>query len=176
MGDWPQSQETNRVTISTGHPESLGIEVANCGLNFSSTLAWPTTNGAIFVPFVLYSPMMVVKMFVSVGTASGNVDVGIYDTGQNRLVSMGSTAMAGSSAIQIFDIADTQLNDGVYYMAVAVDNGTGTLSAQNPAIAITSSMGILSQSSAFPLPNPAVFAAASAAYVPLVGLTARATV
>jgi hypothetical protein len=50
-------------------------------------------------------------------TASGNMDVGIYDYAGTRLVSSGSTAQSGTSAFQDFDITDTLLGPGIFYLA-----------------------------------------------------------
>lgn len=178
MADFPaQSQDYNRVTITTGSPESVGVEMVSTTLTVNTAVAWPSANRAIFVPFLVFNPLVAVKMFIANGsTVSGNVDVGIYDTGGSRLVSSGSTAHAGTSATQVFDITDTTLNPGVYYFAVAMDNTTGTIKALTSAVGICSACGVLSQSTAFALPSPATFAAAADAYIPLVGLTARTVV
>lgn len=176
MGDWPQGQDFNRVTIAASSLESIGPMLASMGLNQNAAVTWPAANRAIFVPFLVYQPVVVVKLFTIVGTSSGNIDVGIYDTGANRLVSAGSTAMAGTNTIQIFDVTDTTLNPGSYYFAVALDNNSGSLQAAAPAVAVASAIGVLSQSTAFALPATATFAAAQDACAPAVGLTARTTV
>lgn len=178
MADFPaQAQEYNRVTITTASVESVGVEAVTAGFIFTSTAAWPAANQAIFVPFVVYTTLTAVKMFVANGaTVSGNIDVGIFDTGGHRLVSAGSSAQAGTSGLQVFDVTDTTLQPGSYYFGVAMDNTTGTLTSAAPAVGICSAFGLLSQASAFALPDPVTFAAAASAYVPLVGLTARTVI
>ncbi len=112
------------------------------------------------------------------GTASGNVDVGIYDAFGNKMVTMGTTAQAGTSALQTFDITDTTLNPGNYYMACAMDGTTGTaLRYTLGSLQVVRATGVLSQSTAFALPTTtATFAAAQDNYIPLMGVTSRATV
>lgn len=179
MGDFAQAQDYNRVTIHTGSPECIGPLMAQQAAQCTTSAAWPSANLAIFVPFLVHTQIIAVKMFTSNGaTASGNIDIGIYDSGQNRLVSMGSTAQSGTSAIQTFDIADTLLEPGVYYMALSQSGTTGTFlsSAQIPLPDIRS-FGILSQAlGSVTLPDPATVAAIANAYIPLFGLTARSLI
>jgi hypothetical protein len=80
------------------------------------------------------------KLSVFIGTASGNVDVGIYSsdgTTLTRLVSSGSTAAAGASAVQTITVASAALVPSFsYYLAVAPDNATVTIGR----VAITSAI------------------------------------
>jgi hypothetical protein len=177
MGDFAQAQDYNLVTIHTASLESLGVEQSALFTALTSTGVWPAANRAIYVPFMVFTPITAVKMFtVNDGVASGNIDVGIYDKGQNRLVSMGPTGMSGTNAIQTFDIADTLLEPGAYYMAMSCSSGTASFNRAAPALGLCSALGILSQSSAGTLPSPGVFAAAQDAYLPAFGLTARTVV
>lgn len=67
-------------------------------------------------------------LFYVGATSSGNIDVGIYDSQQNRIVSAGSTAMSATiNTVQEINIADTVLSPGEYFLAVACDNTTGTV-------------------------------------------------
>lgn len=176
MGDWPQSQDFNSIVITPRSLDSIGAEVRLNGIT-AAAAAWPTSNKAIFVPFVVHQPFTVVKAFIEIGAASGNIDVGVYDDQKNLLVSDGGHAQAGANAIQTFDLTDTTLQPGVYYMAVAADNTTGTVFR----FAFTNNLwagaaGVLMQTSAYPLPATANWAAAVDAYVPFLCLTSRTTV
>lgn len=177
MPDFPLIRNVDSVVISCASPQSIGNALNAMGLGTSGA-AWATANKALFVPFSVYSPITIVKMFVVNGaTASGNIDVGIYDRGGARLVSAGSTAQSGTSAIQEFNITDTALSPGLYYLACALDNATGTLEVWTPALAIGRSLGICEQTSAFALPATATFAAASSTFrVPFIGATQRTVV
>lgn len=177
MGDWPaQAQDYNRHVIGTMSPESIGFDANGQAIVHGSfgSATWPSANRAIFIPFVVSAPWLVARLLVVNGSAaSGNIDVGIYDTSGNRLVSAGSTAQAGTTAAQFFDITDSTLAPGVYYFALALDNTTGAVLSVAPVVARVSALGVLSQSTAFPLPATATFAAAQDAYVPMIGASGR---
>lgn len=140
---------------------------------------YAAANRAHFIPFRIYEPITITKLFVQNGTAvSGNVDVGIYSTTGNspdrRILSTGSTAQAGISSIQEFDVTDTDLFPGAYYMAIAMDNVVGTIlrKAATPVINVRSGMWI--QNTAFPLPTT-VGTLAVPTTTPLMGLLNKRT-
>lgn len=178
MSEWQRYQEYNRVVISPASPESIGAELSALSAAVSGT--WPTANTAIFVPFVVYTPIIAVKMGIANGAAvSGNVDVGIYDDQQNRLVSMGSTAQSGVSAIQSFDITDTTLQPGVYFMAMNMDNTTGTNTRWGTGVAGASGgFGVYNQAvGAVTLPATAAFASPTGnGIIPALFVTTRTVV
>jgi hypothetical protein len=83
-------------------------------------------NRAIFQPFRVAEPCVIKQLYVHNGaTASGNIDVGVYSMDGTQLVSTGSTAQSGTSNLQVFDVTDTLIGRGAYYVAVAMDNTTG---------------------------------------------------
>lgn len=174
MSEWQRYQEYNRIVIGTSSPESCP-EVAGCPAAVSAV--WPTANTAIFVPFVVHTELIAVKIGVCNGaTVSGNVDVGIYDDQQNRLVSVGSTAQSGVSATQSFDITDTTLVPGVYFMALNVDNVTGTVIRWTPGVVgIAGGFGVYNQAvGAVTLPATATFASPTTnSTIPNMFVTAR---
>lgn len=179
MPDFPVSPRlANQYAISTASPESIGPWALSVAASISASFAWPAANLAIYVPVEIYAPATIVKMAVLNGTAvSGNIDVGIYDVGGKRLISAGTTAQAGTTTIQTFDITDTLLLPGLYYMAVALDNTTGTLGGYSGIIAGDGqAVGLLQQASAFVLPDPATFAAYAQTVCPLVLMAQRATI
>lgn len=135
--------------------------------------AWPAANRAIYIPFELDRPMLVTQMYtINGGTVSGNLDVGIYTADGTRLVNKGSTAQTGATAIQAFDITDTYLDRGAYFMALAMDNTTGQIFRLNPGGANDFLVwGGLQQASAFALPATATFAVNTTQYIPFFGLT-----
>lgn len=81
--------------------------------------AWGAANTAYLVPVVVTRHFLVKNMAILNGTVAGNVDVGIYDRWFNRLVSAGSTLQAGASAPQVFNVTDTWLTPGLYFLAGA---------------------------------------------------------
>lgn len=142
--------------IGTTQMSGLGYECRACAAAPASAV-WPTANKAIFVPVVVSRPMLIVQMAVLNGTvAAGNIDVGIYDESWNRLVSKGATAQSGTSVFQLFDITDTYLTPGRYYLGVAKDDGVGTVFQVAPGAPKASMFGVGTAASSYVLPNPAV--------------------
>jgi hypothetical protein len=134
--------------------------------------AWPAANRALLVPFEIASPRVVTEIVWYNGSGiSGNVDAGIYTTAGGRIVSTGSTAQSGSTAQQVVDITDTLLLPGVYYMALAMDNGTGTIVRwQNYGTQQLIASGMQQAATAFPLPDPVTLANPATNYVPCMAL------
>lgn len=175
--DFPDAGGEGTVTITPFHMSwSIGSYLAAATSPITSASAvWPSASLALFVPFIAPCTLTVVKMFTINGaTAAGNQDVGIYDMAGHRLVSIGATAQAGTTAIQTHDITDTTLQPGRYYMAMSNNNGTSTYwSLAQTFKQQAGGAGILQMAAAEPLPDPATFAAAGFGYVPWFGLTAR---
>ena len=170
------SQKHNRITLNSSGLEGTGIDLAAWGssANQITSGGWPSANLAIYVPVAVYQPFIALKMLIQNGTTiNGNVDAGIYDDQGDRLVSIGSTAHAGSSSIQSFDITDTTLEPGIYYLACAFDGNTATINHDIAGILVGGSAGVLQQASALPLPATATFAAIASAYVPNIVVTGR---
>lgn len=133
----------------------------------NASVTFPAANRAIFVPFVVGSRFTAMKMVVeNTATVSGNIDAGIYDQSGNKIVTMGSTLMAGANGAQVLDIADTTIPPGRYYMAFACSSATATFSGWAPAVGLCSSMGVLQMATAFALPATATYAACTSAVIP----------
>lgn len=163
MSEWPRNQEFNRILIASAGPESIGTELTACTHSAPASNTWPSANIAYFIPFVVYQPFIAVMMSIYNGVAvSGNVDVGIYDDQGNKIVSKGSTAQAGTSSIQKFDITDTTLRPGAYFMACVLDNTTGT-NYRWTGQGVAAAYGVYNMAAAFPLPTSATFSAPNGA-------------
>lgn len=135
---------------------------------------FPVANDAIFVPFYLHQATLIKRLFCSNGTVvSGNVDVGIYTEDGALIVSSGSVAHAGTSDLQFFDVTDIVLGPGRYYMAIAMDNTTGTIFRANLSVSQQRSLGMAKQASAFPLPASATLAVVTSGFLPLIGAEIR---
>lgn len=114
------------TTLSSAYLQNNGPAV-NPG-----SMAWPVAKKVIYCPVWLAAPTTAVKLLWINGTvASGNVDCGIYDSAAglpvNRLVNSGSTAQSGTSVVQSVDSTDTFLAPGLYFLALTMDNITGTI-------------------------------------------------
>lgn len=172
----PYSRPTPLV-MGPGSYGAMGT-TTNMGTAGIPSTAWPLANVALFYPFSVVEPVTAVKLWVINGsTASGNLDLGIYSAAGTRLVSSGSTAQAGTTAIQIVDTTDLLLLPNTYYyMAVAMDGTTATCRAWNTTTAGKyAAMGMVQMASAFPLPATATFALMAQAYCPLFGWSQLAT-
>lgn len=155
--------------LSTANSPPGWVNIAaNTALNAAA--AWPVTNKAMYVPVIVDRIINVQLMAVINGaTLNGNLDVGIYDEEKNKIVSSGSTAQTGVSAVQTFNITDTVLNPGLYYLAMATNSNTATYMRGNgaPGEALRAS-GMAEQTTAFALPSTATFATPVATYLPLI--------
>lgn len=157
-----------RATIHTLSPEMLGAAIrGTVGL----TGAWPASNDAIFVPLTLSRPVLVKRLFSHNGnTIAGNIDMGIYTVDGARIVSNGSTAQAGNSVLQFFNITDTYLSPGNYYLACAKNDASGRVARYQPSLGRLQSYGVMKMATAFALPASATFATVTATYLPSIGL------
>lgn len=117
------------------------------------------TNTANFISVYVSDPIIVYGIeFVQGAGSGGNVDVGIYSSNSAnngpglRLASSGSTANPGQSATHTINFtAQVDLLPGVYWLAMAWDNTTPTVTRYGT----DSYIGIANQTSAFPLPATA---------------------
>ena len=150
------------------------VNIASLAASSTST-TWPSANLALFYPFRIFTPIIVTLLYTYNGSvASGNLDVGIYDMDGNQIVSSGSTAQTGTSTIQELNISDTPLNPGKFYLAMAMDNTTGTITRYaGPSNSELTYLGIAQQASAFPLPATATPTTASVSNFPIFGLSTR---
>lgn len=171
------------VTIHTLSPEAgvgLGIfNGANVGMDGYSSSAWPAgANTAVFIPFLVGKEITFSTMFWVNGTVvSGNVDVGVYSQDGTKIVSKGSTAQSGTSAIQIVTVTTTTIGPGLYYLALVLDNATGTIASYPIGQVLkTKFTGAAQMASAFALPSSATFATLGQDSLPLVGLSTRSTI
>lgn len=174
MPDFPLSLKLkNRINISSFSPESVGREIGAMVGGLTSSSAWGTANLAVYIPFEVYNPLSIVNGAFTVGTVvAGNVDLGIYNSFGDLLTSAGSTLVTGASTINILNFTDVTLNPALYYMAIAFDTTTVTLttftSLSNPELR---SIGVFQQTTAFPLPATAVFALNTQTQIPFVTLS-----
>lgn len=157
----------SRSSIWTLSPEMLGYTLGSGPGNG----AWPAANDALFLPLNLSRPIHVKRLFALNGNVTGgNIDLGVYSADGGLITSIGSTAQSGASALQFFDITDVFISPGLYYVAVAKNDTTGTLRRQTTTVIRNQMYGMLKMASAFPLPAVATFATVTATYVPLIGL------
>lgn len=170
MSDFPNTLvSSQQVSLSTFGPTSLCLDLAIGGGSTTANIAFPTVNLGVFTPVWVEQPVTAYKMGIIVGTQSGNVDVGIYNEFGTAVVRAGTTAVAAAGA-QLFDITDTLLQPGVYFLAIACDNTTATFRATATSGGLTRTVGQATVASAFSsgLITPVTYAAPTVNYLPLV--------
>jgi hypothetical protein len=151
--------------ISTFSKYALdGIDMRNFAVAANpASAAWPAANRALYIPFSIPFTFPVTALFWGNGSsAASNVDMGIFTRTFSRLVSTGSTAQSGTSAIQSVAASYT-LPPGSYYFGITCSGTTNAIFANTSMTALAGRfMGLLQESSALPLPatmTPAQFAA-----------------
>ncbi len=163
------------VCLNTFCIECMGSAMgSNNNLRNATSGAWPAANRALYIPFIVTMPIIVTQLWCYNGaTASGNVDMGLYDRAGTRLVSIGSTAQSGTNVLQAFDITDTTLWPGRFYIGVAMDNTTGTMFRIAGTARLWQAQGVAQQATAFVLPASMSPSAPASNYCPIVGWTRR---
>lgn len=151
-------------TIHTMSGQSVGGLLRNLGRNASS---WPSANLAIYVPFYVAEALRVRSLSAPCESSSGNGDVGIYAYDGTRIVSSGSFAFSGFD-MNTRNITDTELQPGIYYLALVCDNATNAALRFTPGVQNIRMAGICQEASAFPLPSTATFATATNDYAPFI--------
>ena len=178
MGDWPTRSLPPRPIITPGMPESMGtgITVGAAALAFGgwSSGVWLTANTALYYPFRLNTHETAYQLLFWVGaTSSGNIDVGIYDSEKNLIVSAGSTAMSATvNTWQELNITDTALPPGDYLLGGNCSSGTGTVFRVNTNDEITLGQYPVYEQAvgATALPDPCVPVLATSSTISLVGI------
>jgi hypothetical protein len=148
---------------------ALGTELAANAAAAPAAAVWPTANLAIAYPFRVTEDSTAYKLWYSGSTAaSGNIDIGIYDSAFAKVISTGSNVHA--AATTVIDVANTALTTGLYYFAVAIDNTTAQMSRFATA---SRGFGMVQMAAAFALPTTFVPAAIANLYLPQAGVILR---
>lgn len=163
MSDWPNLYQP---TLPVFTPWSLDLQGATVsasaanftgGLGSSSSAVWTVANKAYFYPFRLHEFAVAYQLLFWVGaTSNGNIDVGIYDSQKNLIISSGSTAMSATvNTVQELNITNTELNPGEYLLAGACSSATGTCFQLSTGDELALPVSpVYEQTSALALPNP----------------------
>ncbi len=173
MGTPPNGQ-----VICSVSPETTANAIYlfnNTGFTNFSSGNWPSANLGIWIPFNLTQNFLVTQMFTMNGAAvGGSVDIGIYNADGTKIVSMGPTTTVGTNAMQAFNITDTLLTPGQYYMVMSNSSNTHSFFRVTLGSAqFWKTLGMAQQASVGTLPATATFATISNDYLPLFGLTGR---
>lgn len=162
---------------SNPHLSTLGSNSIAATFSGTSTASftWFSANLAVYIPIRILNPMLINTLFWTNGSAvSGNVDMGIYSADGTRLTHTGSTAQAGTTAIQSVAVTAIDLTSGLYYLSLALDNATGAIKGYNIGSGqLGQVFGCAEQATAFALPATATFASYTRTRIPIMGATGR---
>lgn len=164
------------MVISIYSDESIGggLAAANA-TSHNNNFGVNASNDSYFVPFQIDAPFTVRSVGIHISaTSSGNLDVGVYSEGGTKIWSAGSTAMGSTNAFQLWTPTAFTLPPGRYYMAVGVNNTTGTFRIQSVGEVVRST-GLLGGTT-FPLPSSmsgAVAVSSSFARLPIIFISQR---
>jgi hypothetical protein len=151
--------------------------VERCGGSVLTTnTAW-VANLAVYVPFTIDVPSTIYEWWHENGTLTTayNVDYGIYNLDFTKVQSLGTTAgtTTASSLVNTTSWTDLVVVPGSYYMAFASDS-TRNFLASSDALGLYQASGVMEQTTAFPLPSPAVPLVYARAFLPHFGMNLRA--
>lgn len=162
--------------ISTFGPSSLGIELAGLASSAPATDTWPVADRSIYVPFVVESTFVAVKLWFCVGgTASGDYKMAIYRDDFVRLAVTTAATATAANTVEEQDITDTVLQPGRYYLGLTNNGTTGTVIRTEPSVEFQKALGVCAQASSLPDPMVPVVVATND-YIPYMGLASRTLV
>ena len=173
MGAWPNSvtglTQDRSIISSIGNQSDVGM--LDVGLRADASGAWPSANRALYVPFRIERPTTAYTMVTLNGTAeNGTTYVGIYTSSFTSLVTA-NALQSGTTAPQVFDITDTGLVPGLYYMALMSTSGTATFWRSTANLLYLRGQGMAQEATGGSLPATATFAAPANSYLPLFLIT-----
>lgn len=164
----PSRHSIDTITDSWAHAESGSW----------TPTAWPSANLAIYVPLRVPKAILVRKLwFASGSTGTGNVDMALYDAAGVAVVTATNAAKVASATEQVFDVTDTPIGPGLYYIGLASDSGTDTFACLAVGAPVYAAMGLRSEASAYPLPSTATWSVPQTlTFFPAMGLLIETTV
>ena len=171
MPTWPAHTSPSDRLVHTTERHVNGAQAVLGPMSLASAV-YPGANRVVYTPFRIGRPTLIRKLFWMNGTAvAGNVDCGIYDAAGTLLVSTGSTAQSGTSALQTVDVTDYLVGPGLFYEAIQLsDATTATLFRSLLAAELCRVIGMAQEATAgLPLPATASFASVASAYAPHLG-------
>ncbi|HVB24118.1 MAG TPA: hypothetical protein VNG51_19425 [Ktedonobacteraceae bacterium] len=111
----PRFMPDGLITISTLGPMSIGSIPMGGGVINAGT-AWPANNLALYIPFRIASPFQFSSIAVCIGSASGNLDAGVYSEDGTKIISTGSTSVGANN--NVITVTSTTLGPGLFYLAL----------------------------------------------------------
>jgi hypothetical protein len=133
--------------------EAFPEEIIETIITDGSSAALAANNNAHLTMMIVEREFVCTNVRFHIGTSSGNIDVGIYDSSFTRLWSRGSFASPGTGSRTVGISAGTPttltLTPGVYWFALAADNTTVTFRGTSAQLVSKS----VTKGTSFPLPS-----------------------
>lgn len=154
--DSAQAVGVKWATPSGAVPWSL---VPEGGVAPGNPRASGAANRAYYVPATLAAAATITGVRFVVGNQSGNVCVGLYDSGGVRLATSGSVACPAAGVQTVAFTANYVAAAGRYYLALSIDNTTATTPFVESSSGSAGPATARIEASAFPLPATATMSA-----------------
>lgn len=177
MTDWPDGTLATPTHVHTMCRFTAGgLGRALVAMAAPAVGTW-VANLAVYVPMHLPFPYLVQRVFWINGSVitTTNVDCGVYSSSGTLLLSCGSTAMVGASAVQYAPVTATLLSPGAYYLAWTCNNTTNRTFGAVLAAQEGETLGLQQQATALPLPAAMTEAAYAGQGLPFCGITRTAS-
>jgi hypothetical protein len=96
-------------------------------MSANSNTAVMGANTVWCLPYMLDDACVITKLWWQNGvTVAGNTDMGLYTDQGTRLIATGPIANAGAQVIQVVDIVDLAIAEGLVYFAIVTDSASTT--------------------------------------------------
>lgn len=128
-----------------------------------------SANRALYIPCVLTGAATITGVKVYIGTSSGNLCVGLYDSSGTRVATSGAVASPGITFRTINFTAAYSAAAGRYYLALSADNVTVTFAGTSNSVGGVAAT-VKYQDTAHPLPTSITSAGESGRAIALVGV------
>jgi hypothetical protein len=163
------------VVLTTMSMQCMGgMLIANQRATSGTSTAWSVANTPFFYPFTITTPRTYVGMIWMNGAAvSGNVNAAIYSAdGVTSLGVIGTVAQSGTTVTQQKAFGSPlTLAPGTYFMALVLDNTTGTIVGASMTAAVVRAAGARQLASFFALTaTAAAWVGITNSRVPVFGL------
>ena len=123
----------------------------------ANTRSVGAANRAVYAPCSLQAAATITGVRLLVGTQSGNICVGLYDSSGSRVATSGSVACPASGLASVSFTGNYSASAGRFYLALAADNTTATFGWCESAAGASGPATSRHEASAFPLPATASF-------------------
>lgn len=129
--------------------------------------AFGANNRATYVPCWIPVAVTLTGIRLRVGTQSGNICVGLYNSAGSRVATSGAVSCPATGVQAVNFTGNYAATAGTYYLALSCDNTTATFSTTGSGVGMPASCRY--QETAHPLPSTATFAGDTSLTLNLVG-------